>query len=193
MYQSYDDPGCVNMDFMHLDSDLILQSPPESPPVIHARWGEPVDDPNEKATCSEFQANPFKLGFCINCQKQHDVNAEGNVVIEKEYTKIARPAVSKTAANALDNPNAVMNRNRQRHESDVDLAALLKQRREILMKLSRMDQEKARQNHARVAHEEKRVPYESSTRHSIYFADHANLGKDVLHHVLLAVLTIILY
>ncbi|KAJ0398219.1 hypothetical protein P43SY_006351 [Pythium insidiosum] len=144
-YNSYDDPGCMShepIELTHFDSDCILGTPPDSPSVIHARWGEPVDDPEESAVCTEFVANPFKLGFCVNCQKQHDVKENGDVVSEKEYKKIARPAVSKTAANALDNPDAVKNLTPRGRESDVDLAALLKQRRDILLKLSKMEQTK---------------------------------------------------
>ncbi|KAF1322249.1 Polycystin cation channel, partial [Globisporangium splendens] len=148
-YHSYDDPGYMaadhNIELMHFDSDCILGSPLNSPSVIHARWGEPVDDPDEESVCTDFRPNPFKLGFCVNCQKQHDVTAGGDVVSEKNYKKIARPVVSKTAANALDNPAALENAPapKENRESDVDLAALLAQRRDILLKLGKLEQEKA--------------------------------------------------
>lgn len=155
VYHSYDDPGYMgadhNIELMHFDSDCILGSPLNSPSVIHARWGEPVDDPDEESVCTEFRPNPFKLGFCVNCQKQHDVTDGGDVVSEKNYKKIARPVTSRTAANALDNPaaldNAPMPKDR---ESDVDLAALLAQRRDILLKLGKLEQEKAKTNGASI-------------------------------------------
>jgi len=115
--------------------------------VIHARWGEPVDDPEEEGICTDFEPNPFKLGFCINCQKQHEVQDNGKVAEKKEFKKIARPAVAKTAASALDNPAALQNaRKFQQRESDVDLAALLRQRRDILLKLNKLEQAKAKRN-----------------------------------------------
>ncbi|DAZ94851.1 TPA: hypothetical protein N0F65_012540 [Lagenidium giganteum] len=149
-YNSYEDPGylaAVPIEMTHFDSDLILGSPLNSPSVIHARWGEPVDDPDEVSMCQDFQPNPFKLGFCVNCQKQHDVTTNGDVVAQKNYKKIARPAVAKTAASALDNPAALQKMaqpSNTSRESDVDLALLLRQRRDILMKLNKLDQEKAR-------------------------------------------------
>lgn len=150
VYHSYDDPGYMggdhNIELMHFDSDCILGSPINSPSVIHARWGEPVDDPDEESVCTEFRPNPFKLGFCVNCQKQHEVTTTGAVVSEKNYKKIARPVTSKTAANALDNPAALDNAPEPKRESDVDLTALLRQRRDILLKLSKLDQEKAKTN-----------------------------------------------
>jgi hypothetical protein len=157
VYHSYEDPGYMggDIELTHFDSDCILGSPPDSPTVIHARWGEPVDDPDEESVCTEYQPNPFKLGFCVNCQKQHDVTDSGDVVSKKEYKKIARPTVAKSAANALDNPAALANAPASAvdaspslppggRESDVDLAALLQQRREVLLKLNRLEQEKAR-------------------------------------------------
>lgn len=150
IYHSYDDPGYMgadhNIELMHFDSDCILGSPINSPSVIHARWGEPVDDPDEESVCTDFRPNPFKLGFCVNCQKQHEVTTTGAVVSEKNYKKIARPVTSKTAANALDNPAALENAPEPKRESDVDLTALLRQRRDILLKLSKLDQEKAKTN-----------------------------------------------
>lgn len=149
-YHSYDDPGYLSTDtdrdleLTTMDSDLILASPPESPTVIHARWGEPVDDPDEEGVCTEFKPNPFKLGFCINCQKQHDVNANGDVESTKEYKKITRPTIAKYAANALDNPAAVLNITpRSQDADDVDLGELLKQRRDILAKLGQLQKDKA--------------------------------------------------
>ena len=134
-------------DFYHMDSDLILGTPPDSPSVIHARWGEPVDDPDEEAVCVDFRPNPFKIGFCVNCQKQHDVTTDGSVVEQKAYKKIARPAVAKTAASALDNPMALENAPlQQQRESDVDLGLLLRQRRDILLKLQRLEHEKTKRS-----------------------------------------------
>lgn len=154
VYHSYEDPGYLgggDIELTHFDSDCILGSPPDTPTVIHARWGEPVDDPDEESVCTEYQPNPFKLGFCVNCQKQHDVSDGGDVASTKEYKKITRPTVAKYAANALDNPAAVANAPlpSPQHppggrESDVDLAALLQQRREVLLKLKRLELEKAR-------------------------------------------------
>lgn len=164
MYHSYEDPGYLAGDIAltHFDSDCILGSPPDSPTVIHARWGEPVDDPDEESVCTDYVPNPFKLGFCVNCQKQHEVTSAGDVVEKKEYKKITRPTVAKYAANALDNPAAVANSQASQaaaqaaslasqaqhssggRESDVDLAALLQQRRDVLLKLNALEKEKAR-------------------------------------------------
>ncbi|GLD93460.1 hypothetical protein PINS_up002052 [Pythium insidiosum] len=183
-YNSYDDPGCMShepIELTHFDSDCILGTPPDSPSVIHARWGEPVDDPEESAVCTEFVANPFKLGFCVNCQKQHDVKENGDVVSEKEYKKIARPAVSKTAANALDNPDAVKNLTPRGRESDVDLAALLKQRRDILLKLSKMDQNKPRVKDQPV--DVKRAPLDATARHTMFISDSSSTSLANLRRV----------
>ncbi|KAG6591001.1 uncharacterized protein IUM83_11245 [Phytophthora cinnamomi] len=154
VYHSYEDPGYLAGDPIELqpfDADCILGSPINSPSVIHARWGEPVDDPDEENLCTDFQPNPFKLGFCINCMKQHDVRDDGEVVAMKEYKRIARPTIAKTAASALDNPSAIpIPRSSMSmlseggRESDIDLAQLLAQRRDVLMKLSQLDQEKAK-------------------------------------------------
>ncbi|RLN26575.1 hypothetical protein BBO99_00008310 [Phytophthora kernoviae] len=154
IYHSYEDPGYLAGDPIELqpfDSDCILGSPLNSPSVIHARWGEPVDDPDEENVCTDFVPNPFKLGFCVNCMKQHDVMDDGGVAEKKEYKKIARPTISKTAANALDNPSAIpiprssitmmMEMGR---ESDIDLAQLLAQRRDVLMKLDQLDLDRKR-------------------------------------------------
>lgn len=175
-YHSYEDPGYINqdtMDLMHVDSDCILQSPfdsPSSPTVIHARWGEPADDPEEKEVCTEYRPNPFKLGFCVNCQKQHDVNENGDVAKSKEYKKIARPTVSKSAANALDNPAAVENLTPRSRESDVDLAALLQQRRDILLKLTKMEQEKSKKKKEAMM-DIKLSTHDSSARHTMFVAE----------------------
>lgn len=172
-YRSYEDPGYMQSDgMMLLDSDCILQSPTESfasPTVIHARWGEPVEDPEEKEVCSEYRPNPFKLGFCVNCQKQHDVNENGDVASQKEYKKIARPTISKSAANALDNPAAVENLTPRSRESDVDLTALLKQRRDLLLKLTKIDQEKSRLRET--VTDLKLDSYDSPARHTMFVAD----------------------
>jgi hypothetical protein len=165
-YRSYEDPGFMTQS-MRVDSDCILQSPfdsPTSPTVIHARWGEPADDPEKEEVCTEYRPNPFKLGFCVNCQKQHDVNENGDVAAEKEYKKIARPVVPKSAANALDNPAAVENLTPRNRESDVDLTALLQQRRDILLKLTQMEQDKARKKQREAAADVKANSFgESST------------------------------
>ncbi|KUF94093.1 hypothetical protein AM588_10004746 [Phytophthora nicotianae] len=152
IYHSYEDPGYLAGDPIELqpfDADCILGSPINSPSVIHARWGEPVDDPDEENLCTEFKPNPFKLGFCINCMKQHDVKDDGEVVAMKEYKRIARPTIAKTAANALDNPSAIpiprssiTMMSDSGRESDIDLAQLLAQRRDVLMKLDRLDKQK---------------------------------------------------
>ncbi|KAE8900158.1 hypothetical protein PF005_g21709 [Phytophthora fragariae] len=154
IYHSYEDPGYLAGDPFELqpfDADCILGSPINSPSVIHARWGEPVDDPDEENLCTDFQPNPFKLGFCINCMKQHDVKEDGEVASMKEYKRIARPTIAKTAANALDNPSAIpiprssiSMMSEGGRESDIDLAQLLAQRRDVLMKLNQLDQEKAK-------------------------------------------------
>lgn len=170
-YRSFEDPGYMNHDLVHLDSDCILQSPnesPKSPTVIHARWGEPAEDPEEKEVCTEYRPNPFKLGFCVNCQKQHDVNENGDVASQKEYKKIARPTVSKTAANALDNPAAVENLTPRNRESDVDLAALLQQRRDILLKLTKIEQEKTK--HV-TSSDVKINSFDTPARHTMYVTD----------------------
>ncbi|CAI5744003.1 unnamed protein product [Peronospora destructor] len=149
IYHSYEDPGYLAGDPIELqpfDADCILGSPINSPSVIHARWGEPVDDPDEENLCTDFAPNPFKLGFCINCMKQHDVQDDGEVATRKEYKRIARPTISKTAANALDLPSAIpiprssitMMPDGGR-ESDIDLAQLLAQRRDVLMRLDKLD------------------------------------------------------
>nr|CCA18180.1 conserved hypothetical protein [Albugo laibachii Nc14] len=133
-----------SVEILDFDSDLILGSPMDSPSVIHARWGEPVEDPEQMNTCMDFVPNPFKLGFCVNCQKQHEVTSTGDVVFTKEFKKICRPAVSKTAASALDNPAALNNilLAENERESDVDLALILRQRRDILLRLKRMEQDR---------------------------------------------------
>ncbi|KAL3674935.1 hypothetical protein V7S43_000861 [Phytophthora oleae] len=154
IYHSYEDPGYLAGDPIELqpfDVDCILGSPINSPSVIHARWGEPVDDPDEESLCTEFEPNPFKLGFCINCMKQHDVKDDGEVVAMKEYKRIARPTISKTAASALDNPSAIPIPRSSitmmpegGRESDIDLAQLLAQRRDVLMRLDKLDQQKTK-------------------------------------------------
>ncbi|KAG2785624.1 hypothetical protein JG687_00009786 [Phytophthora cactorum] len=154
IYHSYEDPGYLAGDPFELqpfDADCILGSPINSPSVIHARWGEPVDDPDEENLCTDFKPNPFKLGFCINCMKQHDVKDDGEVATMKEYKRIARPTISKTAANALDNPSAIpIPRSsitmmaESGRESDIDLAQLLAQRRDVLMKLDQLEVQKAK-------------------------------------------------
>lgn len=152
IYHSYEDPGYLAGDPFELqpfDADCILGSPINSPSVIHARWGEPVDDPDEENLCLDFSPNPFKVGFCINCMKQHDVKENGEVATRKEYKRIARPTISKTAANALDNPSAIpiarssitMMSDGGR-ESDIDLAQLLAQRREVLARLNKLNHQK---------------------------------------------------
>jgi hypothetical protein len=149
VYKPFDDPGFLGGDpiaMLTIDSDLILGSPPDSPSVIHARWGEPVDDPDEQGVCHEFKPNPFKLGFCVNCQKQHDIAESGEVVEKKKFKKIARPAVAKTATSALDNPAALKNATYHHKESDVDLALLLKHRRDTLLELSKLEKEKAKRS-----------------------------------------------
>ncbi|TMW64793.1 hypothetical protein Poli38472_008960 [Pythium oligandrum] len=170
VYHSFEDPGYLRrsgptLESDPFDTDLILMSPPDSPDspnVIHARWGEPADDPDESEICTDYRPNPFKKGFCINCQKQHDVTESGEVVTQKEYKKIARPTVSKTAANAADNPLAVENLTPRNRESDVDLGALLRQRRDILLKLSKMESEKKRKEAAAAA---------DAKRHSMFVSD----------------------
>uniref|UniRef100_K3WUG7 Uncharacterized protein n=1 Tax=Globisporangium ultimum (strain ATCC 200006 / CBS 805.95 / DAOM BR144) TaxID=431595 RepID=K3WUG7_GLOUD len=179
-YHSYDDPGYMaadhNIELMHFDSDCILGSPLNSPSVIHARWGEPVDDPDEESVCTEFRPNPFKLGFCVNCQKQHDVTAGGDVVSEKNYKKIARPVVSKTAANALDNPAALENAPapKESRESDVDLAALLAQRRDILLKLGKLEQEKAMRATTHIPKSSIKSTIDPPTRHTMFLSESGN-------------------
>ncbi|CAH0519944.1 unnamed protein product [Peronospora belbahrii] len=152
IYHSYEDPGYLAGDPIQLqqfDADCILGSPINSPSVIHARWGEPVDDPDEENLCTDFSPNPFKLGFCINCMKQHDVQEDGVVASSKEYKRIARPTIAKTAANALELPSAIPIPRSSitmmpegGRESDIDLAQLLAQRRDVLMRLDKLDREK---------------------------------------------------
>ncbi|OQR89756.1 hypothetical protein THRCLA_09594 [Thraustotheca clavata] len=139
-----------------IDIDLILGTPPDSPGVIHARWGEPAEDPDEEETCMDFKGNPFRVGFCINCQRQHEVDANGQVITTLEYKRISHfnawqlqlPA----NPNMSVNPNAVVgvgranisnskrnlrlsNMSDSSRESDIDLTEILRQRRSILMKL----------------------------------------------------------
>ncbi|KAL7993907.1 hypothetical protein Plhal703r1_c60g0165311 [Plasmopara halstedii] len=158
IYRSYEDPGYLAGDPFELqpfDTDCILGSPINSPSVIHARWGEPVDDPDEENMCTDFSPNPFKLGFCINCMKQHDIKEDGQVAKVKEYKRIARPTISKTAANALDNPSAipiprssVTMLSDSGRESDIDLAQLLAQRRDVLTRLNILNQQHAKMKKA---------------------------------------------
>ncbi|RLN87336.1 hypothetical protein BBJ28_00016623 [Nothophytophthora sp. Chile5] len=188
MYHSYEDPGYLAgdpVDLQPFDCDAILgsplNSPLNSPSVIHARWGEPVDDPDEENVCTDFRPNPFKLGFCVNCQKQHDVDADGEVVAMKEYKKIARPTIAKYAANALDLPDAVPPPTRASishlpeggRESDIDLAQLLTQRREVLMRLNQIEsQSKQQQQQRRKPPSSGPVP---TMRHStMFFGDTSN-------------------
>lgn len=154
IYRSYEDPGCLAGEMFGLqpfDADCILGSPINSPSVIHARWGEPVDDPDEENMCTDFSPNPFKLGFCINCMKQHDIQEDGEVASVKEYKRIARPTISKTAANALDNPSAIpiprssiTMLSESGRESDIDLAQLLAQRRDVLARLNKLNSQQVK-------------------------------------------------
>lgn len=181
-YNSYEDPGfltAVPIELEHFDSDLILGSPINSPSVIHARWGEPVEDPEEVNVCTEYKPNPFKLGFCVNCQKQHDVNSQGQVEAQKNYKKITLPAVAKTAANAELNPAAVENARPRERESDVDLAALLKQRRDIILKLRNLDMEKQKRKEAEAAVAAMRSTYDN--RHTMCLSDSG--GNATLAHL----------
>ena len=111
---------------------------PPSPVEIHARWGEPADNPDEYSVCTDFEPNPFKLGFCRNCQRQHKVTTGGHVESIKVSNKIARPAVSKTATNASQQDVD--------RESDVDLAALLRERHRALANLARASKSKSRRH-----------------------------------------------
>ncbi|OQR93331.1 hypothetical protein ACHHYP_02657 [Achlya hypogyna] len=147
-------------EMMSIDIDLILGTPPDSPGVIHARWGEPSEDPNEEETCMEFKGNPFRLGFCINCQKQHEVDASGVVKETLEYKRIshfnawqlqlpANPNISVAPeamvgvgrSNVSTSRRNVLSRLSDSdcsRESDIDLTEILKQRRDILLKLQGM-------------------------------------------------------
>uniref|UniRef100_A0AAV1TLP0 Uncharacterized protein n=1 Tax=Peronospora matthiolae TaxID=2874970 RepID=A0AAV1TLP0_9STRA len=154
VYHSYEDPGYLGggdpIELQPFDADCILGSPINSPSVIHARWGEPVDDPDEENLCTDFTPNPFKLGFCINCMKQHDVKEDGEVALRKEYKRIARPTISRTAANALEQPSAIpiarssITMMSEGRESDIDLAQLLAQRRDVLMRLDKLGKQKTK-------------------------------------------------
>ncbi|KAF0696770.1 Aste57867_12491 [Aphanomyces stellatus] len=137
-----------------IDIDLILGNEVDSPGVIHARWGESADD--EEEVCTEYKANPFKLGFCINCQKQHEMTESGEVKSTKEYKRISTFTVWQmqlpTNPNISIAPEARVGVGRlnmsysQRlrlstlsdgggRESDVDLTEILRQRRDILLQL----------------------------------------------------------
>ncbi|EQC41128.1 hypothetical protein SDRG_01107 [Saprolegnia diclina VS20] len=146
----------TNDEMMSIDIDLILGTPPDSPGVIHARWGEPVEDPDEEETCMDFKGNPFRVGFCINCQKQHEIDASGEVKTVLEYKRISHFNAWQLQLPANPNisvhPDAVVgvgrantshsrrnltfsNLSDSSRESDVDLTEILRQRRDILLKL----------------------------------------------------------
>ncbi|KDO27580.1 hypothetical protein SPRG_06848 [Saprolegnia parasitica CBS 223.65] len=98
-YSEVDDPGyeapCVPVD---LDS-LLGESPP-----IDARWGEGEVALEEE--CHEYKPNLFRKGFCMNCQKQHEVTDEGDISLTRRFTRIhVQPG--KTAASAEFNPLAL--------------------------------------------------------------------------------------
>ncbi|RHY03106.1 hypothetical protein DYB25_010337 [Aphanomyces astaci] len=149
-------------DEISIDIDLILGHDFDSPGIIHARWGEPSEDDDE--VCMDYQANPFKVGFCINCQKQHEFTEAGEVKAIKEYKRISALNVWQlqlpTNPNISIAPEAMIGVGRtnasysQRNlrlstlsdggrESDVDLTQILKQRRDILLKLQQAKTEKA--------------------------------------------------
>lgn len=97
-----------------------------SPREIHARWGEP-EDVEQFSVCTDFEPNPFKLGFCRNCQRQHNVTSTGHVDSYKVSNKISRPPVGGTTTKTSP-PQEYEER-----ESDVDLTALLRERRKLLI------------------------------------------------------------
>ncbi|ETV99622.1 hypothetical protein H310_08272 [Aphanomyces invadans] len=149
-------------DEISIDIDLILGNDVDSPGVIHARWGEPAVDPDEEEVCMDYQANPFKVGFCINCQKQHEFTATGEVKPTKEYKRISTFNVWQLQMPANPNistaPEAMIGVGRKNisysqrnlrlstlsdggRESDIDLAEILKQRRDILLQLELVKQQ----------------------------------------------------
>ncbi|OQS06949.1 hypothetical protein THRCLA_01027 [Thraustotheca clavata] len=98
-YSEDEDPGyeptCVPVD---LDS-LLGDSPP-----IDARWGD--DEIALEEECQEYKPNLFRKGFCMNCQKQHQVTDEGDISLTRRFTRIhVQP--NKTAASAEFNPLAL--------------------------------------------------------------------------------------
>ena len=56
---------------------------------VDARWGE-MDDPDEFAICLSYAPNPFKKGFCKNCQRQH-LNIAGMGIEEVKVTNKINP------------------------------------------------------------------------------------------------------
>ncbi|KAG9398028.1 hypothetical protein AC1031_015053 [Aphanomyces cochlioides] len=84
--------------------DLVKEIPSEAK-VIDARFGDVVE-PVEEA-CTEYKANLFRKGFCMNCMKKHDVARDGSVSPTKTFVKIHVPPTSPHAAHAELNPSAL--------------------------------------------------------------------------------------
>jgi hypothetical protein len=124
--------------------------------AIHARWGELVVNPDEKTVCSNYEQNPFRIGFCVNCQRQHDFSASGHVLTTKEYKPI--PELNQWLLQHSLNPNIIVNpdavvgvgrpnmpKSRQKNvdghrESDIDLTKFLRQKGDIFqLKLQESD------------------------------------------------------
>ncbi|CAK4084270.1 unnamed protein product [Aphanomyces euteiches] len=178
-------------DGVGIDIDLILGNECDSPGVIHARWGEP--DPEDEEVCLEYKANPFKLGFCINCQKQHDLDESGEIRKTKEYKRISTFTVWQLQLPANPNisiaPEAVVGVGRinasysQRklrlstlsdggggRESDIDLTEILKQRRDILLQLEEAKRQSAVPPASQEAASQPPRPSTGSTRPSTHRA-----------------------
>ena len=101
--------------------------------------------------CSNFEPNPFKLGFCVNCQKQHQRDLETGEIasshlgqaIEPHSVAKKKPVRSKPTKYSCASPQPHGEEEAyEPRESDVDLTALLQQRREILKLL---EQKKSRE------------------------------------------------
>jgi hypothetical protein len=128
-YREEDDPGCAKYESGAVDVDALLEciegiddeisscrpttaSKTNPIPTIDARY---MDDASMESAaaieeiCTAFAPNPFRKGFCMNCQKQHAIDkGSGEVSLSRRYRRIdVRAGPSKTAANAALNPLAL--------------------------------------------------------------------------------------
>ncbi|OQR95023.1 hypothetical protein ACHHYP_20021 [Achlya hypogyna] len=124
-----------------IDLDELIGNS-ETSTIIHARWVPEVCAVED--VCNEFKPNPFRKGFCINCQKRHPLDAAGQVQSTLEYTHISHQSTWQpqlpTNPDISTSPDAVVgvgrdNKSHSQRNFDVDLAEVLHQRREIMLEL----------------------------------------------------------
>ncbi|RHY60830.1 hypothetical protein DYB28_007445 [Aphanomyces astaci] len=111
-----------------LKASLSIQVPCATH-TVDARWG--CDEPPSEELCQEYKPNVFRKGFCMNCQKRHDVSDDGHVASTKSFVRIHSPAMSPHAARAELNPLA--------EHSDLSVA-LTQAREDALMRLHAKDE-----------------------------------------------------